>query len=136
MTFDPFKKKPVATDSGVRACVCQPSGAASTESPFDEVKRLTGPYEHENVSLAQCTRCGAPALYYSADIYDDFWQYWCLIDEEEHAHLLEKEDDPDEPTRAVRARAILEKNTYLVRGPVRGFEWVPPGHAVLQGPPW
>lgn len=98
--------------------------------------RLTGPYAHENVALAQCTGCGALALYYSADVYDDFWQYWCTIGEEERALLMEDDNDPDDPQRPTRARAILEKHPHLMRGPVRGFEWVPAGFAPIEGPPW
>jgi hypothetical protein len=106
------------------------------ESPFEEVKRLTGQYVHENVCLARCKRCGSAALYYSADVYDDFWQYWCVIDEAECAQLLEEDNDPDEPQLPIRARAMLQKHSHLVRGPVHGFEWVPPGHSVIEGPPW
>src|SRR5687768_13823870 len=131
-----FRRKPKATESGATLCACQASGVTPKESPFEEMKRLTGPYVHENVSLARCKTCGSTALYYSADVYDDFWQYWCTIDEAERAQLLEEDDDPDEPQRAIRARAILERHAYLVRGPVLGFEWVPPGHSVIEGPPW
>jgi hypothetical protein len=131
MIFGLFNKKQKA----VPHCMCQPSLTPPTTSPFEEVERLTGPYDHENVSLAQCMRCGRVALYYSADIYDDYWQYWCVIDEAERAQLLQ-EDDLDEPQRPRQARQILEKSDYLVLGPVRGFEWVPPGHPVMEGPPW
>lgn len=116
-------------------CMCQPSLTPPTASPFEETERLTGPYDHENVSLARCTRCGRAALYYSADIYDDYWQYWCVIDEEERAQLLQ-EDDLDERQRPRHARQILKKRDYLVLGPAHAFEWVPPGHPVIEGPPW
>ena len=131
MVFGLFKSKPKA----VQSCICQPSSTPHTRSPFEAVEQLTGPYDHENVSLARCVCCGRAALYYSADIYDDYWQYWCAIDETERAHLL-AEDDADEPQRPRRARLILEKHGYLVLGPVRGFEWVPPGCPVMEGPPW
>jgi hypothetical protein len=135
MPFHLFKKKLKPEEATTRRCVCQPSKATVEESPFEEEVRLTGPYEHENVSLAMCSSCGSKALYYSADVYDDLWQYWCLINEAEHAQLLE-EDDPDEPQRPLRARKILEEHVCLVRGPVRGFEWAPSGCTVVEGPPW
>ena len=104
------------------ACpLCRPSQAEVTRSPFREVERLASQYAHENVSLAQCTGCESLALYYSADVYDDFWQYRCLIDETQ---------------RPARARAILEKHARLMKGPVRGFEWIPTGFAPVEGPPW
>lgn len=134
MKFGLFKRKRPAEEV-VSRCICQPSGVVPVKSPFEEVTRLTGPYEHENVSLARCTRCGVGALYYSADVYDDFWQYWCTIDEDDRAQLLEADDD-DDPQRANRARAILQKRGYLRRGPVHGFEWGPPGSTVVKGPPW
>ena len=135
MIFGLFKKQSKAVESSVANCACQPSGMRPNNSPFEEVTRLTGTYGHENVGLAHCTVCGKTALYYSADVYDDFWQYWCTIDEDERAQLLE-DDDHDDPQRPLRARAILLNHPYLVRGPVRGLEWVPPGHAVIEGPPW
>jgi hypothetical protein len=135
MLFGLFKKKSASAEAGSQHCACQPSKIAPTDSPFVETRRLTGPYEHENVGLARCASCDKTALYYSADVYDDFWQYWCIINETECARLLE-DDDPDEPQLPTRARAILEENSNLVHSPVRGFEWVPPGHSVIEGPPW
>ena len=135
MPFRWFKAKLKSGEPATHLCMCRPSAAVVKESPFEEVTRLTGPYEHENVSLAKCSSCGSKALYYSADVYDDFWQYWCLLSEVEYAHLLE-EDDPDEPQRPSRARKMLEENAALVHGPVRGFEWAPSGCHVVQGPPW
>lgn len=134
--FSLFKKKHPAAEGGEHRCICQPSDLVPVKSPFEEVTRLTGPYEDENVSLARCSRCGESALYYSADVYDDFWQYWCTIDEDEKAQLLEPDEDADDPQRAVRARSILQKHRYLRRGPVHGFEWGGPGSTVVQGPPW
>lgn len=134
MIFGLFRKK---GENGKRAaaCVCEATNAGLKESPFEEVRRLTGSYEHENVSLARCKSCGAAALYYSADVYDDFWQYWCKIEDAERAELL-LPDDPDDPKCAARARAILERHHHLVCGPIRGFEWGPPGARVVEGPPW
>ena len=135
MILSLFKKKSNAVERNAGSCICDPASAAPTESPFEEVKRLTGPHDHENVGLARCKACGGSALYYSADVYDDFWQHWCKINEEERAEVLEP-DHPDDPQRPARARAILESRAHLVQGPVRGFEWAPPGCAVVQGPPW
>jgi hypothetical protein len=129
-----FRKILRTAQSGA-ACMCQPSAAKPDRSPFEEVMRLAGPYEHESVSLARCDICGRAALYYSADVYDDFWQHWCTIDEVERTQLLE-EYDPDDPQRPVRARAMLARHAYLVRHPVRDLEWVPPGYPVVEGPPW
>jgi hypothetical protein len=114
--------------------MCKPSSSALTESPFEEVKRLTGPYTHENVSSAQCSHCGAPALYYAADVYDDFWQHWCTLNAEDQALLAQEREDDEQ--HAILAREILGRSPYLVRGPVRGFEWVPAGHPPIEGPPW
>jgi hypothetical protein len=136
MRFGLFKRN--AGEERLSSCVCAPGNVGLKQAPFEEVTRLTGPYEHENVSLARCRECGGTALYYSADVYDDFWQYWCRIDDAERAELLEPDDpdDPDDPQCARRARTILERKAHLVRGPVRGFEWGPPGVPVVQGPPW
>jgi len=123
--------------NGSQACpLCRPSGAEVAHSPFREVKRLASQYAHENVSLAQCVGCESLALYYSADVYDDFWQYWCLIDEAERQLLTQEGNDPDDSRRPARARAILEKHSHLMKGPVRGFEWIPAGFAPIVGPPW
>lgn len=135
MIFGWFKKQSKTVDKSQCGCVCQPSSATLIKSPFEVVERLTGVYEHESVALARCAACSKSALYYSADIYDDFWQYWCLIDGNECESLL-VDDDPNEPQLPKRARAILLNHDYLVLGPVRGFEWVPPGSPVIEGAPW
>jgi hypothetical protein len=127
-----FSKKTRGLDCDFEECICSPTSGVPNESPFEEVTRLTGPYEHENVSLAKCKECGEPALYYSADVFDDFLQYWCRIDETEQAELLEQ-DNKDDPQRPARARAILERHAYLSRGPIRGLERVPPGYPVVEG---
>jgi hypothetical protein len=131
MTFGFFNRKPIVEHYSI----CHPSNVKLAKSPFKELKQLTGSYEHENVSLAQCTYCGQLALYYSTDIYDDFWQYWCIIDDAAHAQLLEAADR-HESQLAMHARSILERHPYLLRHPILGFEWVPAGHAVIEGPPW
>lgn len=114
---------------------CRPSDVKPQKSPFKETLRLTGEYEHENVSLAVCYFCGENALYYSADVYDDFWQYWCVIDEVEMASILE-DDDPSDPHRPERAREILRKRAVLLKHPVRGLSWASGGICVIEGPPW
>ena len=130
MTFDLFKKKRVAI-----ACGCEPGEQPLKASPFEETESLTGRYEHENVALARCRKCGKDALYYSADVCDDFWQYWCLIDESERA-LLMAPDEGEEPERPSRARGILGYRPTLINGPVHSFEWAPSGANVVEGPPW
>jgi hypothetical protein len=90
---------------------------------------------HEYVALAQCKTCGRAALYYSADVYDDFWQHWCRIDESERNSLSESKFE-DEGELAAHARGILKKHPHLVHGPVHGFEWAPTGSGVVEGPPW
>ncbi|TWO72409.1 hypothetical protein FN976_06825 [Caenimonas sedimenti] len=115
--------------------MCEPAKKLPEVTPFEEVQRLTGPYEHENVAFARCKVCAKAALYYSADIYDDFWQYWCLIDEAEKA-VLAAPDDDEEPQRPARAREILGRKSTLIKGPVLGFEWCVDGAQVLEGPPW
>lgn len=92
MIFDLFGKKSKAAEGHARNCICQPTKVALIECPFEEVARLTGSYDHENASLARCKACGGAALYYSADVYDDFWQYWCRIDEAERAELQESDE--------------------------------------------
>lgn len=129
MTFSLFKKRVAA------ACVCEPGDRPPKASPFEKTESLTGRYEHENVALARCRKCGKEALYYSADVYDDFWQYWCLIDESERA-LLMAPDEGEEPERPTRAREILRRRPALIKGPVHGFEWAASGANVVEGPPW
>lgn len=135
MVFGLIRKKLGFAGRDAQSCRCRPSNEKLMGSPFEEINRLTGPYEHENVSLVRCKGCGRIGLYYSADIYDDFWQYWCTINEAQHAQLLE-EDDPNDSKLAIRARAILETQPYLLRRPGHGFQWILSGLPVMQGPPW
>ncbi len=135
MLFDLFRKKLKPQASFTLCSLCQNSDAEVKEPPFEEVTQLTGKYDDEHVSLAKCSHCGNLALYYWTYVYDDLWQYWCLISSEEKAHLLE-EDDENDPQRPARARNILKAHAFLVRNPVRGLEWAPPGCSVVQGPPW
>jgi hypothetical protein len=129
MMFGLFKKRVAA------ACICEPSQQPPKASPFEQTQALTGPYVHENVALARCRKCGKEALYYSADVYDDFWQYWCLIGESERS-LLIAPDESEEPERPSRAREILAHRPSLIKGPVLGFEWAPSGASAVEGPPW
>ena len=130
--FGLFKKN-VEQPAG---CICVPSESPIQASPFEETQRLTGPYTHENVALARCKKCCKPALHYSADVYDDFWQYWCLIDDAERELLIAPDEGEDEPQLPVRAREILARHPSLEKGPVRGYEWAPAGAGVVEGPPW
>lgn len=132
MPFDLFKR----TESPSQACcVCGPGLGIPSQSPFAEVQLLTGQYEHENVALARCKKCGRDALCYSADVYDDFWLYWCLLDEQDREFLLQPDND-EETELPARARAVLARRATLIKGPVHGFEWAPSGITVAEGPPW
>jgi hypothetical protein len=44
-----FSKKTRGLDCDFEECICSPTSGVPNESPFEEVTRLTGPYEHENV---------------------------------------------------------------------------------------
>jgi len=97
--------------------------------------KVTGQFEHESVGLAACSFCGEQALYYSADVYDDVWQYWCLLDGVEKAILLSV-DKSSNPQLAKRASDILRKYPTLINHPVRGLLWAMDGAQAIQGAPW
>ena|GEM_PF-3000082 len=135
MIFSLFNKKQKPAHVG--SCpLCSPSEMAVTQSPFQVDKpQLTNEYDHENVNLARCRYCGSLALCYSADVFDDYWIYWCLIDESDRTLLLAPDDDKN-PERPSRAREIIARRPTLINHPVRGFEWAPSGTRVITGPPW
>jgi hypothetical protein len=87
------------------------------------------------VALARCKACAGLALFYAALVHDELWQYWCSIADAER-ELLVEEDDLGSPRRPGHARALLFSHGYLLLGPAQEFEWVPPGHAVIEGTPW
>jgi hypothetical protein len=137
--FSSKKQKP-KKPAQVGSCpLCLPSETTVTESPFQcDGPQLTDGF-HEYVYLGRCKHCGSLALRYSADIFDDYWVYWCLIDESERAWLLAPDSTDDKgylESAPERARKIIERHPTLIHHPVRGYEWAPSGTPVITGPPW
>lgn len=117
------------------SCIhCEPSKSKLTETPFISVTKLSDEI-HEGVELGACSHCGQDCLLYWVDIYDDHWQFWCVINETEKNQLLSP-DDGDEKQLHDWARGIIKTHVVLERHPVHGLAWVQGNTCLLQGAPW
>lgn len=125
---------------------CRNCDPASTEvlreTPFRRLAMIADE-PHKCLLLAECRRCKAPAVQYSVDIYDDYWVYWCPIDEGERAQLLSIERDSKHDEVALRLvismmreRRVLRRHPDTGRDPRAGLTWFHGNSCILDGPPW
>lgn len=119
--------------------LCSGSAAGHVTNPFRGTETLADD-GHSGVDLVSCMHCASTALHYWVDIYDDFWQYWCLIDEAERQALrmaaAAGEDDTGESVAGSKAREIIRQRPVLCRHPVHGFGWQAGSNSLLEGAPW
>ncbi len=115
---------------------CQPSELPPGDNPFRITQPIVYGY-HQNVILAACRHCHAPALQYSVDIFDDYWAFWCPIDEAEKAKILSiEEGDRYEDTVIAMTLSILRERRILQKHPLAGLTWKDGKSCMLEGPPW
>ena len=114
--------------------VCTPSEAKPDSNPFWEEVRLSGKHAYEGVGLWKCKSCQTPAMYFSNQIYDDIWQYWCTITPAELERLCQP-FDPETDELQTFARKLIDGRAVLEGHPVFGLQWVH-NCSVLDGPRW
>lgn len=129
------------SQAGTCPC-CDPASTGLRESPFLR-KKLLADDDHRCLILNACQRCNAPALQYSVDIFDDYWLYWCPIDEDERDKFLAIENDSEHDTvafdmaiSAIRERRVLQRHPDIGHDPRAGLTWVDGTSCALEGPPW
>lgn len=115
------------------ACsLCLPADADCAEVPF-RPDRTVANDGHQVVSLNVCVGCGQPALYFSIDLYDDTWGYWCAVSKTE----LELLTTPQHEDKLFDiARSVVRSKNVLQRHPDGFLRWIPGKSFLLDGPPW
>jgi hypothetical protein len=118
---------------------CSGSIVGPAENPFRDLEALAND-GHSGVYLASCRHCESKALHYWVDIYDDCWQYWCLVSDSERQALLAAamagEDDTGESLAGPKAREFISRHLVLCEHPIHGLGWGPGANSLLQGAPW
>jgi hypothetical protein len=111
---------------------CRPRPGSLTRSPFKLTEGLVRA-GHDGCDLAICRHCERPALHFWVDVFDDYWTYWCPIDEAERAQLIGLRGDE----RAIDlARSFIVTREVVENHPTGVVRWWPGNAATLDGPPW
>lgn len=113
---------------------CRPGGSTPSEIPF-RISRCLSHRPHEGVGLGGCSFCGEACIHYWVEIYDDYWEFWCVPGAGELEKLA---DHPPEKHSELhdQVREMIRNHVVLQIHPLAGPMWVEGRSCFLCGPPW